>query len=187
MLTNELNEELGNIDLYLLDQILKGRFESSGSILDAGCGEGRNSHWFVRNGKDVHFTDKDAMAVKLVRMRFRQFTDDHFVTASLDSLPYQDDSFDACICSAVLHFAEDREAFLAMWNELTRILRRDGILFVRMSCMRGLCDPGLKPGFPYSLSEEDLDMISQKFRWEEPFKSVLVDSRSMAVMVLRKL
>ncbi len=36
---NELNKLLGNIDLYLLDQILKGRFTKELMILDAGCGD----------------------------------------------------------------------------------------------------------------------------------------------------
>ena len=46
----ELNHLLGNIDIYLLDQILKDRFKKSFKILDAGCGEGRNLIYFVRNG-----------------------------------------------------------------------------------------------------------------------------------------
>jgi hypothetical protein len=45
----ELNQLLGNIDIYLLDQILKARFEKHCKILDAGCGEGRNLIFFVRN------------------------------------------------------------------------------------------------------------------------------------------
>ncbi len=36
----DLNKEIGNIDIYLLDQILKGRYQQTHRILDAGCGFG---------------------------------------------------------------------------------------------------------------------------------------------------
>ena len=39
---------VGNTDIYLLDQIMKERYKRGESILDAGCGEGRNLHWFLK-------------------------------------------------------------------------------------------------------------------------------------------
>lgn len=48
-----LNKLLGNIDIYLLDQILKGRFTKEMRILDAGCGEGRNLIYFLHEGFQV--------------------------------------------------------------------------------------------------------------------------------------
>ena len=50
---NELNRLLGNVDIYLLDQILKGRFTKEMKILDAGCGEGRNTAYFVNQGYQI--------------------------------------------------------------------------------------------------------------------------------------
>ena len=47
-----LNKELGNIDIYLFDQLLKGKFEGEKRILDAGCGEGRNINYFIKNDKE---------------------------------------------------------------------------------------------------------------------------------------
>ncbi|WP_332912670.1 hypothetical protein [Algoriphagus boritolerans] len=47
MEVTELNQLLGNVDIYLLDQILKGRFSKEMKILDAGCGEGRNAVYFI--------------------------------------------------------------------------------------------------------------------------------------------
>ncbi len=37
---NNLQQLYGNIDIYLFDQLLKGRFDGSNKVLDAGCGGG---------------------------------------------------------------------------------------------------------------------------------------------------
>jgi len=37
-----LKNTLGNVDVYLLDQLMKDRYSESDIILDAGCGSGRN-------------------------------------------------------------------------------------------------------------------------------------------------
>ena len=37
-----LQEWFGGIDIYLFDQLLKGRFTPPMRVLDAGCGGGRN-------------------------------------------------------------------------------------------------------------------------------------------------
>lgn len=41
------------MDIYLLDQIMKGRYDKEDIILDAGCGEGRNLRWFVEMDHDI--------------------------------------------------------------------------------------------------------------------------------------
>jgi len=37
---HNLQQLYGNIDIYLFDQLLKGRFDTCHKILDAGCGGG---------------------------------------------------------------------------------------------------------------------------------------------------
>lgn len=39
----ELRDRFGAIDIYLFDQLLRGRIRPGMRILDAGCGNGRNS------------------------------------------------------------------------------------------------------------------------------------------------
>ncbi|MFF0830953.1 hypothetical protein ACFYU8_29590 [Brevibacillus sp. NPDC003359] len=45
-----LAEQFGDMDIYLFDQLLKGRVTKDMRILDAGCGSGRNLVYFLRNG-----------------------------------------------------------------------------------------------------------------------------------------
>ena len=60
-------EMFGDIDIYLFDQILKNRFDASMSVLDAGCGGGRNLVYFIRNGFEVFAVDRNSEAVRHVR------------------------------------------------------------------------------------------------------------------------
>ena len=45
-----IQEQFGQIDIYLFDQLLKGRISPGMRILDAGCGSGRNLVYFLREG-----------------------------------------------------------------------------------------------------------------------------------------
>jgi ubiquinone/menaquinone biosynthesis C-methylase UbiE len=45
-----LQQQFGNIDIYLFDQILRGNIHPGMRVLDAGCGSGRNLVYFLREG-----------------------------------------------------------------------------------------------------------------------------------------
>ena len=62
-----LDEQFGNIDIYLFDQILRRRIAPGDRIVDAGCGFGRNLVYLLREGYDVHGADADPDAVAEVQ------------------------------------------------------------------------------------------------------------------------
>ncbi|ELR71028.1 ubiquinone/menaquinone biosynthesis methyltransferase [Fulvivirga imtechensis AK7] len=184
----DLNNAVGNVDIYLLDQILKGRFEGCKRILDAGCGEGRNLRYFEQNRYDIYGIDTNPMAIKMVQMMYKSTPKDNFLHGTVEELPWKDNFFDAIICSAVLHFAQDRTAFYQMIYELIRVLDKKGVLFIRMATTIGLPDPS-DTSFSYRLAPEDIENLLEDLGLKklEPFKTVVVeDQRSMCVMVLEK-
>jgi SAM-dependent methyltransferase len=56
-----LQEQFGQIDIYLLDQILRGRIARGLRIFDAGCGSGRNLFYFLCEGYEVFGADADPL------------------------------------------------------------------------------------------------------------------------------
>ena len=58
MKIKEVREQINKIDLYLLDQILKGRYKEGSKVLDAGCGRGRNIELFLKNDFIVYGVDR---------------------------------------------------------------------------------------------------------------------------------
>ncbi|MEO6212344.1 MAG: class I SAM-dependent methyltransferase [Vicinamibacterales bacterium] len=134
--SQELRERLGDIDIYLFDQLLRGRFDARRRILDAGCGGGRNLPFFMYRGFDVCAIDSDASAVATVSQMLKGSGDVRL--GVLDALPWDDASMDVVICSAVLHFARDEAHFDAMTRELWRVLRPGGLFFARLASSIGI-------------------------------------------------
>jgi tellurite methyltransferase len=134
--------EFGEIDIYLFDQLLRGRFDRRRRVFDAGCGEGRNLPYFLRHGFDVRALDADAAAIRSVRRLVAALNPavppSQIHHGPLDSVPWEDDSTDAVICSAVLHFARDEQEFGAMLEEMWRVLAPGGLFFARLATSIGL-------------------------------------------------
>ena len=62
-----LSEQFGGIDIYLFDQLLRGRIGRGMRILDAGCGGGRNLVYLLREGYEVFGVDADPHGIESVR------------------------------------------------------------------------------------------------------------------------
>jgi tellurite methyltransferase len=138
----ELRAQFGEIDIYLFDQLLRGRFDRRQRILDAGCGGGRNLPFFLTHGFVVHVSDIEPGAIDVVRVLARELDvplpDDRVHCGSLESLPWAGGVVDAVVCSAVLHFARDERQFAAMLQEMWRVLAPGGLFFARLATSIGI-------------------------------------------------
>jgi SAM-dependent methyltransferase len=147
-----LRAAVGDIDIYLFDQLLKGSFDAARTVLDAGCGAGRNLVPFLRGGYEVFGIDRDERAIARVRQMAAGLapavSGENFRVAEVDALPYGDERMDAVICSAVLHFARDEQHFDEMLGEMWRVLRPGGLFFARLATSIGLESrlPSSSPG-----------------------------------------
>ena len=143
-----LHQAFGDIDIYLFDQLLRGRLDGVRTVLDAGCGAGRNLVYLLRAGYDVHAVDRDARSVARVRALAAELAPalppDRIQVAEVDALPFADAGFEAVISSAVLHFARDPAHFDAMLAEMWRVLRPGGFLFARLASSIGI-EPLVRP------------------------------------------
>jgi tellurite methyltransferase len=203
MTTQELNRELGNIDIYLLDQILKGRYKEQTKILDAGCGEGRNLIYFLNNHYQVYGVDQNPDAIRMLHFilgsTFPDASKENFEVGSVESMAFENNCFDLVISSAVLHFAKSHDHFLLMFSEMIRVLKAKGHLFIRMTSNIGL-EGGKKEGtdgcyslpdgsLRYLITRELISELVEEFNLEfiEPVKTTIVnDLRCMTTLVIGK-
>lgn len=139
---NALATQFGDIDIYLFDQLLRGRITPEMTILDAGCGGGRNIVYLLRNGYQVFGVDHDPKAIDGVRRLASELASrlsgDNFRVESIERMTFPDASMDAVISNAVLHFARDDAQFWAMLRSTWRVLRPGGMLFCRLGSTIGM-------------------------------------------------
>ena len=139
---DDLKATFGNIDIYLFDQLSKGRFDACKTVLDAGCGNGRNLIYFLQQHVNVFGLDQDLAVIQEVR-QMAQLLAPHlppgnFQVGLVEDLPFPESYFDLVICSAVLHFARDQQHFDQMIRSVWRVLKPGGSLFVRLASSIGL-------------------------------------------------
>lgn len=137
-----IQEQFGQIDIYVFDQILRGNIVPGMRVLDAGCGYGRNLVYLLRSGCEVFALDADPEGVAHVRALATELAPalpaGNFVTGAIETMPFADGFADVVICNSVLHFARDEQHFLAMVTELWRVLRPGGLLFCRLGSRIGM-------------------------------------------------
>jgi SAM-dependent methyltransferase len=137
-----LQEQFGEIDIYVFDQLLKGRIAPGMTVLDAGCGGGRNLVYLLREGYEVFAADVNAEEVAGVRAMARalgaRLPDGNFRVEAVEAMSFDAGCADVVVCNTVLHFARDDAHFRAMVDGLWRVLRPGGILFCRLGSTVGM-------------------------------------------------
>ena len=199
----ELEDTFGAIDIYLFDQLLKGRLTPDMRVLDAGCGGGRNLVYLLQHGFQVWGVDSNPDSVERTRSlasRLAPESDlERFVVTPVERLPHPDGAFDFVISSAVLHFAPDEAAFDAMVDDMWRVLAGGGVMFARLASTIGLenrVEPieGRRHRLPdgsvrFLVDEAMLLDRTRRLGGEllDPIKTTVVqDMRSMTTWVVRK-
>lgn len=199
----DLQEQFGNIDIYLFDQLLKGRITPPMSLLDAGCGDGRNLIYFLRHDFDVWAVDSNPQSIQQVRMLASKIAPnlpaENFLSADVAEMPFPSERFDLVISSAVLHFAKDEKHFDGMLDEMWRVLKAGGMLFARLASsirIEELIKPTVTGRYllpdgteRFLVDEEMLAAATQRLKATrvEPLKTTNVENlRCMTTWVVRK-
>ncbi|MFZ0663245.1 MAG: class I SAM-dependent methyltransferase [Acidobacteriaceae bacterium] len=196
-----LQEQFGQIDIYLFDQILRGNITSEMRVLDAGCGYGRNLVHLLREGCEVFALDLNPEGVEHVRQLSTSLQTGlpaaNFQVGPIETMPFPDSFADVVICSAVLHFARNEDHFRAMLSELWRVLRPGGMLFCRLGSRIGMDFEWIEGNRYvigdgsewYLVDEEMLAALAEEKNAVvvDPLKTTVVeDLRCMTTWVLRK-
>jgi tellurite methyltransferase len=139
---SSLEAQFGQIDIYLFDQLLRGRLTAGMRVLDAGCGPGRNLVYILRSGFEVFATEADPHAVDSVRRLAASLAPglplDNFRVEPVERMTFEDRFADFLISSAVLHFARDDQHFASMLREMWRVLKPGGLFFCRLASNIGM-------------------------------------------------
>jgi ubiquinone/menaquinone biosynthesis C-methylase UbiE len=198
-----LRDRFGEIDIYLFDQLLKGRIAPGMRVLDAGCGWGRNLIYLLREGYEVSAADHDGTAVEAVRRLAADLAPTlpptNFRAEPVEAMSFPDASADVVISSAVLHVADNDAHFDAMLRGSWRVLAPRGLFFCRLASSIGIEDRVQSLGrgryrLPdgsdrYLVDEARLVALTRQLGGDllDPLKTTVVQNqRAMTTWVMRK-
>ena len=196
-----IQEQFGQIDIYVFDQILRGNIVGGMRVLDAGCGYGRNLVHLLREGCEIFALDESREAVEHVRNLSASLETGlpaaNFQVGLIERIPFPDSFADVLICNSVLHFARDEDHFKQMLAEMWRVLRPGGMFFCRLGSRIGM-DFESAGGGRYVIRDGSVwFLVDEKMLLElteemdailvDPLKTTIVqDYRCMTTWVLRK-
>jgi 2-polyprenyl-3-methyl-5-hydroxy-6-metoxy-1,4-benzoquinol methylase len=178
---------LKGADIYLLDLVLRGTIRPNASVLDIGCGAGRNLPFLAHAGATITAVDANPSTVAACSQLLAQMPGSH--TCKIATLPNLglNQQFDAVVCIAVLHFAPDQSAFHTWADACWQHLLPGGVFLARFSTRIAL--PEVAAHFAYRPTLNDIETCEK--RWKatriDPLKTTLVEEkRVMSTWTLSK-
>ena len=199
----ELASQFGTMDIYLFDQLLRGRITPRTTVFDAGCGRGRNLRYLLRAGMQVFGVDPDERAIEEVRSLAAtlapQLPSENFRAEPIEAMSFPDHLAGFVISNAVLHFARNEAHFWGMLEGSWRVLEPGGVFFSRLASTIGIAESLTHlDGRRYRLPDgSERFLVDEHFLAHaaarlggipiDPLKTTLVQNlRSMTTWVIRK-
>jgi ubiquinone/menaquinone biosynthesis C-methylase UbiE len=121
------------VPLESIEEFLKHLPEHP-SVLDAGCGPGRESMIFHQKGAKVTGVDLSEGLLKVAREKNPEI---EFVKANFLQLPFNDNTFDGVWSHASLVHLETIDDVQKALAEFFRVLKRDGIVYIAVKAQTG--------------------------------------------------
>jgi tellurite methyltransferase len=196
-----LQQQFGNIDIYLFDQLLRGHITPGMRILDAGCGGGRNIVYFLREGYEVFAADANPTAIAQTRALASALAPslpaENFHVEPIESMSFPNAFADVVLLNAVLHFARDDQHFDSMLRGAWRVLKPGGLLFCRLASTIGMPHQRIAGRRFLSPDGEERYLVDEPFLLQltaslgghllDPLKTTVVQNqRCMTTWVVRK-
>lgn len=103
-------------------KILKKYSLNCNNILDLGCGDGTRLNYLLKNNKKCVGVDISKKAISLAQ---KQYPKCNFRIASLENLPFKDNSFDLVYSAFVIEHLQNPEKVI---KEAIRVLKSNGII-----------------------------------------------------------
>ncbi len=129
-------------------------------VLDVGCGPGHDTAQFRSRGLRAYGLDRS----RGMPHEARQRTDVPLLLSDMRRLPFADDTFDGLWMSASFLHIPKRDN-LAVFHELRRVLRPDGVLYIGVKAGDGeryVSDKAGRQRFFVFYQDDELDALLEK-------------------------
>lgn len=105
--------------------------EGKARILELGCGQGRDTLYFARNGFEVCALDYSACGLEAINKRARELNLSRLIVLKIHDvrapLPFADETFDTCYSHMLFCMALTSSEIVYLSGEIRRVLKPDGL------------------------------------------------------------
>jgi SAM-dependent methyltransferase len=128
--------------------LLMSKPQPGQSVLDVGCGDGRDLPFFASLGLDVFGVEISAGIIEQIRDRMVPFGIDaeHLQVGSCADIPYEDNRFDFVVAwNSVYYMSRDSVDFTRHADEILRVLKPGGWLVLSVPKSTAFIFEGSEP------------------------------------------
>lgn len=97
-------------------------------LLDLGCGDGRDTRYFIKNGFNVSCIDIASKSIEKIKQEFGNKV--NATCQDIQNLQFSNESFDIIYSHLTLHYFNDEDTTKA-FDKIYNLLRKGGIFFVK--------------------------------------------------------
>ncbi|MFA4872586.1 MAG: methyltransferase domain-containing protein [Patescibacteria group bacterium] len=113
------------------------------TILDLGCGAGRDARYFSRKGLSVTAIDRSSSGIRAIQSRNSRI---HCIPGDMRTVKLKKNSFDVIYAHLSLHYFDNRTT-RRIFQKIHRALKPKGLFFVKCKSIDDpLCGKGKKAG-----------------------------------------
>lgn len=98
------------------------------NLLDLGCGDGRDTRYFLKNNFNVSCVDIAEKSIEKVKQEFGNKV--NATCQDIQNLQFPNESFDIVYAHLTLHYFNDEDT-TKIFDKIHDLLKHDGIFFVK--------------------------------------------------------
>jgi cytidyltransferase-like protein len=140
------------------------KIKNNSNILDICCGNGTfmNNYLKINNITDCNVYGID-ISKENINYANLNYTGNYIISDFKNKLPFDDNFFDSVVIISSIQYLKNDDEFIFLLNEMLRVAKKDGIIFIGNNYDDNLCDKEILNKNHYAINRNFLFKFFEKY------------------------